>query len=206
MGFDLYQEPSKVLNLEKSLMRRTIINFSELNYNGPSFFGARPSIMEKNNDLMSQNSGIHNTVGRHAAGFLIKGNQLKKPDIEYWEHLEAIRHHYIREKQYSKFLFSEREFYWRTLGRALFMHSISPIESSYPGFDRVDAFLELILTPIGTPLFAFTTLLQVLYDAAIYALSLFAVNEQYSLKQYEQLKSHSNELGFSLFKAFVLCS
>ena len=45
--------------------------------------------------------------------------QLKKPDIEYWEHLEAIRHHYIREKQYSKSLFSEREFYWRTMGRAL---------------------------------------------------------------------------------------
>lgn len=70
MGFDLYDEV--IAGESKRLQRKTGISVSELNESGPLFFGARRTIMEKNNNLTEHNSAAYNTVGRHAAGFKLR--------------------------------------------------------------------------------------------------------------------------------------
>lgn len=60
MGFDLYDEASS---------RKTLATKSE--FNGARFFSARRSMLEK---FGEENSAAHNTVGRHAAGFVLKGS------------------------------------------------------------------------------------------------------------------------------------
>lgn len=69
MGFDLYDEITE--NNISTFKRKTTLNFKELSKSGPLFFGARRTIMEQSSDLMEQNSGAFNTVGRHAAGFCL---------------------------------------------------------------------------------------------------------------------------------------
>jgi copper oxidase (laccase) domain-containing protein len=70
MGFDLYDSVQEEETTK--LKRKTTINFADLNESGTLFFGARRTIMEQTNNLIQQNSGAYNTVGRHAAGFRLK--------------------------------------------------------------------------------------------------------------------------------------
>lgn len=71
MGFNLYNQTVKSDGSEL-LERRTAIDFTELDKSGLTLFGARRSMMSISEDLMEQNSAAHNTVGRHAAGFVVK--------------------------------------------------------------------------------------------------------------------------------------
>lgn len=71
MGFDLYDEVSEEHG-STFLKRKTTLNFEELKKSGLLFFGARRGVMQQSEDLMQQNSGAYNTVGRHGAGCYLK--------------------------------------------------------------------------------------------------------------------------------------
>lgn len=63
MGFDLYGGNGT---------RKSSVNCTELSRQGPLFFSARRDVMKKEG-IDAQNSGLHNTTGRHFAGITIKG-------------------------------------------------------------------------------------------------------------------------------------
>jgi hypothetical protein len=79
MGFNLYDEMLDE-NGKKTLTRKKIIDFTELNREGPLFFGARRSIMRQADDLRTQNSAAHNTVGRHGAGFFLRPGKFPRSE------------------------------------------------------------------------------------------------------------------------------
>ena len=62
MGFNLYEQG----------IRKSTVNFAELNQRWLLFFGARRKMMEERG-LTAENPGLHNTVGRHFAGITIRG-------------------------------------------------------------------------------------------------------------------------------------
>ncbi len=64
MMYDLYETDEK-----GTKRRRDQVNFSELNQQGLLFFGARRQVQE---DYGKADSSLHNTVGRHFAGVMLK--------------------------------------------------------------------------------------------------------------------------------------
>lgn len=63
MGFDLYDAAGN---------RKASVDFVALNKEGPLFFSARREMMSKEG-MTAENTGLHNTVGRHFAGMGVRG-------------------------------------------------------------------------------------------------------------------------------------
>lgn len=63
MAFDLYDDKGE---------RKSSVDFSALSKRGPLFFSARREIMATDG-LGAENTGLHNTVGRHFAGITLRG-------------------------------------------------------------------------------------------------------------------------------------
>ena len=54
------------------MVRKTTVDFQILNRQGLLFFSARREVMSREG-ITAENSGLHNTIGRHFAGMKVGG-------------------------------------------------------------------------------------------------------------------------------------